>query len=61
MFQQRVGINRMIRHSPTIFGYAGMTGLLAMMTAFAVHMLFAFSGSAQLFSVLWLGGALDRV
>jgi len=42
MFQQLVGINMMIYYSPTIFGYAGMTGLLAMMTVPTVNMLFTF-------------------
>jgi SP family galactose:H+ symporter-like MFS transporter len=42
MFQQLVGINMMIYYSPTIFGYAGMTGLLAMMTVPIVNMLFTF-------------------
>ena len=44
MFQQLVGINMMIYYSPTIFGYAGMTGLLAMMTVPTVNMLFTFPG-----------------
>jgi SP family galactose:H+ symporter-like MFS transporter len=42
MFQQLVGINMMIYYSPTIFGYAGMTGLIAMMTVPTVNMLFTF-------------------
>ena len=42
VFQQLVGINMMIYYSPTIFGYAGMTGLLAMMTVPTVNMLFTF-------------------
>jgi len=42
MFQQLVGINMMIYYSPTIFGYAGMTGLLAAMTVPTVNMLFTF-------------------
>ena len=42
MFQQLVGINMMIYYSPTIFGYAGMTGLLAMMAVPTVNMLFTF-------------------
>jgi SP family galactose:H+ symporter-like MFS transporter len=42
MFQQLVGINMMIYYSTTIFGYAGMTGLLAMMTVPTVNMLFTF-------------------
>jgi SP family galactose:H+ symporter-like MFS transporter len=42
MFQQLVGINMMIYYSPTIFGYAGMKGLLAMMTVPTVNVLFTF-------------------
>ncbi len=42
MFQQLVGINMMIYYAPTIFGYAGMKGLLAMMTVPTVNMLFTF-------------------
>ena len=42
MFQQLVGINMMIYYSPTIFGYAGMTGLIAAMTVPTVNMLFTF-------------------
>ena len=42
MFQQLVGINVMIYYSPTIFGYAGMKGMLAMMTVPTVNMLFTF-------------------
>jgi MFS transporter, SP family, galactose:H+ symporter len=42
MFQQLVGINVMIYYSPTIFGYAGMKGLLAMVTVPTVNMLFTF-------------------
>ena len=42
MFQQLVGINVMIYYAPTIFGYAGMKGLLAMMTVPTVNMLFTF-------------------
>jgi SP family galactose:H+ symporter-like MFS transporter len=42
MFQQLVGINMMIYYSPTIFGYAGVTGLLAAMTVPTVNMLFTF-------------------
>ena len=40
VFQQLVGINMMIYYSPTIFGYAGMKGLLAAMTVPTVNMLF---------------------
>ncbi len=42
MFQQLVGINVMIYYSPTIFGYAGMKGLIAMLTVPTVNMLFTF-------------------
>lgn len=42
MFQQLVGINMMIYYSPTIFGYAGLTGLVAAMTVPTVNMLFTF-------------------
>ena len=42
MFQQLVGINMMIYYAPTIFGYAGMKGLLAMLTVPTVNMLFTF-------------------
>ncbi|MGB6977215.1 MAG: sugar porter family MFS transporter, partial [Gammaproteobacteria bacterium] len=42
MFQQLVGINMMIYYSPTIFGYAGMTGIIAMLTVPVVNMLFTF-------------------
>lgn len=42
MFQQLVGINMMIYYSPTIFGYAGLTGLIAAMTVPTVNMLFTF-------------------
>ena len=42
MFQQLVGINMMIYYAPTIFGYAGMKGLLAMMTVPTVNMIFTF-------------------
>jgi MFS transporter, SP family, galactose:H+ symporter len=42
VFQQLVGINMMIYYSPTIFGYAGMKGLLASMTVPTVNMLFTF-------------------
>jgi len=40
MFQQLVGINVMIYYAPTIFGYAGITGFLGMMTIPVVNMLF---------------------
>ncbi|MDH3371759.1 MAG: sugar porter family MFS transporter [Gammaproteobacteria bacterium] len=39
MFQQLVGINVMIYYAPTIFGYAGMKGIIAMMTVPTVNML----------------------
>lgn len=42
VFQQLVGINMMIYYSPTIFGYAGMKGLLAAMTVPTVNMIFTF-------------------
>ncbi|MFA6075406.1 MAG: sugar porter family MFS transporter [Negativicutes bacterium] len=42
MFQQLVGINVMIYYAPKIFGYAGMTGLVAMLTVPTVNMLFTF-------------------
>ncbi|NCC25135.1 MAG: sugar porter family MFS transporter [Deltaproteobacteria bacterium] len=42
MFQQLVGINVMIYYAPTIFGYAGLTGIVAMMTVPTVNMLFTF-------------------
>ena len=42
MFQQLVGINMMIYYSPTIFGYAGITGFLAAMTVPTVNMIFTF-------------------
>jgi len=42
VFQQLVGINMMIYYSPTIFGYAGIKGLLATMTVPTVNMLFTF-------------------
>lgn len=40
MFQQLVGINMMIYYAPTIFGYAGIEGFLAMMTVPVVNVLF---------------------
>jgi len=40
MFQQLVGINVMIYYAPTIFGFAGMKGIVAMMTVPVVNMLF---------------------
>jgi len=40
MFQQLVGINVMIYYAPTIFGFAGMKGIVAMMTVPTVNMLF---------------------
>jgi SP family galactose:H+ symporter-like MFS transporter len=42
MFQQLVGINMMIYYSATIFGYAGMAGLTALLTVPTVNMLFTF-------------------
>lgn len=42
MFQQLVGINVMIYYAPTIFGYAGMTGIIAMLAVPTVNMLFTF-------------------
>lgn len=42
MFQQLVGINVMIYYAPTIFGYAGLAGIVAMMTVPTVNMLFTF-------------------
>ena len=42
MFQQLVGINVMIYYAPTIFGFAGMKGIVAMMTVPTVNMLFTF-------------------
>ncbi|MCL1126599.1 sugar porter family MFS transporter [Shewanella surugensis] len=41
-FQQLVGINIMIYYSPTIFDYAGMTGVGAMLLVPTVNMLFTF-------------------
>ena len=40
MFQQLVGINLMIYYAPTIFGYAGMKGIMAMMAVPTVFMIF---------------------
>jgi len=40
MFQQFVGINVMIYYAPTIFGYAGMKGFIAMLTVPTVNMIF---------------------
>jgi SP family galactose:H+ symporter-like MFS transporter len=42
MFQQLVGINVMIYYAPTIFGYAGMKGILAVMAIPTVNMLSTF-------------------
>lgn len=42
MFQQLVGINVMIYYAPTIFGFAGMKGLIVMLTVPTVNMLFTF-------------------
>jgi MFS transporter, SP family, galactose:H+ symporter len=42
MFQQLVGINVMIYYAPTILGFAGMKGIVAMMTVPTVNMLFTF-------------------
>ena len=42
MFQQLVGINVMIYYAPTIFGYAGMTGVLALLLIPTVNMIFTF-------------------
>lgn len=42
IFQQLVGINVMIYYAPTIFGYAGITGLTAMLTVPIVNMIFTF-------------------
>ncbi|MEN9946313.1 MAG: hypothetical protein RLZZ293_699 [Pseudomonadota bacterium] len=42
VFQQLVGINMMIYYAPTIFGYAGMKGIIAMMTVPTVNMLSTF-------------------
>jgi SP family galactose:H+ symporter-like MFS transporter len=42
MFQQLVGINVMIYYAPTIFGFAGMKGIVAMMTVPTVNLLFTF-------------------
>lgn len=42
VFQQLVGINIMIYYAPTIFGYAGLKGFIAMMAIPTVNMLFTF-------------------
>lgn len=42
IFQQLVGINVMIYYAPTIFGYAGIQGLMAMLAVPTVNMLFTF-------------------
>lgn len=42
MFQQLVGINVMIYYAPTIFGYASITGAVAMLAIPTVNMLFTF-------------------
>ena len=42
MFQQLVGINVMIYYAPTIFGFAGMKGIIATMTVPTVNLLFTF-------------------
>ena len=42
VFQQLVGINVMIYYAPTIFGYASITGIVAMMTVPLVNLLFTF-------------------
>ena len=42
IFQQLVGINVMIYYAPRIFGYAGITGIIAMMTVPVVNLLFTF-------------------
>lgn len=42
MFQQLVGINMMIYYAPTIFGYAGMTGIFVLLAIPTVNMLFTF-------------------
>lgn len=40
MFQQFVGINVMIYYAPTIFGYAGIKGMIAMLAVPTVNMIF---------------------
>lgn len=42
VFQQLVGINMMIYYAPTIFGYAGMTGVIALLAVPTVNMIFTF-------------------
>ncbi len=42
MFQQLVGINVMIYYAPRIFGFAGLTGIVAMLTVPTVNMIFTF-------------------
>jgi len=42
IFQQTSGINVMIYYAPTIFGYAGITGLIAMLTVPVVNLVFTF-------------------
>lgn len=42
MFQQLVGINMMIYYAPRLFGYAHMTGVLALLAVPLVNMLFTF-------------------
>ncbi len=42
IFQQLVGINVMIYYAPTIFGYANMHGLVALLAVPTVNMLFTF-------------------
>ena len=65
MFQQLVGINMMIYYAPTIFGYAGMTGIIALLAIPTVNMLLLFqqlnglkSGGAKL---LYVGAVVMMV